>query len=82
MSLPTHKTCSQDTPPDTATKTCAIEVRDIDSRISRERLTLFFGDECRSGGGEIQDLEYNLNRRLAVITFETAEGAVSLKILF
>ena len=54
--------------------TCAIEVKDLDPAITDERLELFFENERRSGGGNIMDLEYDAERRLAVITFETPQG--------
>lgn len=65
-----------DTSLDATTKTCAIEVKDVHPSISEDQLALYFESERRSGGGDIEDLEFDRCRRMAVITFKTPEGII------
>ena len=51
----------------------AVKVSGIDSRTSKDFLSLFFENRHRSGGGEIDDLEYDQEEGWAIITFTDAE---------
>ena len=50
-----------------------VRVSGIDSRTSKDFLSLLFESRHRSGGGEIDDLEYDQEEGLAIITFTDAE---------
>lgn len=54
--------------------TCAIEVKDIDPSITKDRLSMIFNNERCSGGRSIEQLEYDTQGRSAVITFRKPEG--------
>ena len=51
----------------------AVRVSGIKSHTSKECLLLFFENRRSSGGGEIDDLEYDEEEGIAVVTFKDAE---------
>ena len=51
----------------------AVRVSGIKSHTSKDFLQLFFENRRRSGGGEIDDLEYGEEEGIAVATFKDAE---------
>ena len=51
----------------------AVKVSGIDSHTPKDFISLFFENRHRSGGGEIDDLEYDQEEGLAIITFMDAE---------
>jgi hypothetical protein len=53
---------------------CAIRVRGINDKIPEDMLKLFFENERRSGGGDIEDFFVDRPSGFAVITFESREG--------
>jgi hypothetical protein len=55
---------------------CAIEVTGILKKCSTEFISLFFENEKRSGGGPIQEMEFDENSGVAVITFENADSEI------
>lgn len=57
-------------------RTCAIEVRDIDPSITEDMMALYF-ESRRIGGGDIQEIEFDQTRRVAVITFMEPEGGIN-----
>ena len=55
----------------------AVTVSGISSQMSKEFLTLFFENRHKSGGGDIEHLEYDDKDGIAVITFEEADSKFS-----
>ena len=51
----------------------AVRVSGIDSHTSKEFLLLFFKNRLSCGGGKIDDLEYDEDEGIAVVTFKDAE---------
>jgi len=53
---------------------CAIEVAGILKEWTNDSLGLFFENGKRSGGGPIEKIVIDAEQRVAIITFESAEG--------
>lgn len=54
----------------------AIVVCNICPTVPKQTLELYFENK-RSGGSEIQDLEFDVEKRMAVITYSDPKGKVS-----
>lgn len=54
-----------------------IKVTNIPNGTSKYYLEFFFENRRRSGGGEIDHIEYDPDTKSAVITFAEPEGGVS-----
>jgi hypothetical protein len=52
----------------------AVKIRDIPETMSYDVLYLLFENSNKSGGGEIEQLDYTSGCRDAVVTFKDAEG--------
>ena len=55
----------------------AVKVSGISSETSKDFLTIFFENRHRSGGGDIEHVEFDDNDGTAVITFEEADSKFS-----
>lgn len=55
-----------------------LKVTNIPDGTSKDALLFFFENRRKSGGGSIEDLEYDPDTKSAVITFEDPEGGISL----
>lgn len=55
-----------------------IKVTNIPDGTSKDALLFFFENRRKSGGGSVEDLEYDPDTKSAVITFEEPEGKISL----
>lgn len=55
-----------------------IKVTNIPDGTSKDSLLFFFENRRKSGGGSVEDLEYDPDTKSAVITFEDPEGEISL----
>ena len=55
-----------------------IKVTNIPPNTSQDALEFFFENRRRSGGGPIEELEYDPDTKSAVITFEDPEGEISI----
>lgn len=53
---------------------CAVEISGIPKTCSKDLISLFFENEKRSGGGAIQDMIFDADSGVAIITFEKADG--------
>jgi hypothetical protein len=56
------------------TVSCAVRVSGINEKMSEEMLSLYFENEQRTGGGEIEDIFVDKPSGFAVITFKSREG--------
>ena len=56
--------------------TAMIKVTNIPPNTSQDALEFFFENRRRSGGGPIEELEYDPDTKSAVITFEDPEGQI------
>lgn len=54
-----------------------IIVTNIPEGTSQEALKLFFENRWKSGGGSVEDIEYDPDTKAAVITFEERKGRIS-----
>lgn len=54
-----------------------IKVTNIPDGTSKDALLFFFENRRKSGGGSVDDLEYDPDTKSAVITFEEPEGWIS-----
>ena len=55
----------------------AVKVSGFSSQTSKDFLTIFFENRHRSGGGDIEHLEYDDSDGIAVITFDEADSKFS-----
>lgn len=55
-----------------------IKVTNIPDGTSKDALLFFFENRRKSGGGSVEDLEYDPDTKSAVITFEEPEGGIFL----
>lgn len=55
-----------------------LKVTNIPDGTSKDALLFFFENRRKSGGGSVEDLEYDPDTKSAVITFEDPEGEISL----
>ena len=54
----------------------AILVTSLPPDVTDKQIKLFFKNSKKSGGGEVQKVEYDQEARSAVVTFKDAEGSL------
>lgn len=52
----------------------AILVTNLPPNVTDQQIELFFENSKKSGGGEVQRVEYDKEARSAIVTFKDAEG--------
>lgn len=57
-----------------------IKVTNIPGGTSKDALLFIFKDRWKSGGGSVEDIEYNPDTKSAVITFKDPEGGISFNL--
>jgi len=57
------------------TETRTVEVTGLTKRVSQELLIMYFENEAKSGGGNVEDVQI-FDESTAYITFESSEGTV------
>jgi hypothetical protein len=55
-----------------------VRITGISTKTTNDSLLNFFENTRRSGGGEIKDIQLNLEERIADITFASTEGKCSV----
>jgi len=62
---------------DSEALSCAIELTDLAPDMTQEILSMFFQNQKRSGGDQIEDVFYCADEHRAVITFLTPGGRIA-----
>ena len=74
LTTDTDSTCGREAGIDAGT----VEVHDIPTNVSEEKLTMFLENKKRSGGGEILNIDLDGRTRIATVTFKDPQGACLL----
>lgn len=56
-----------------------IKVSKIPQNASEDTVRFFFENKRKSGGGDIEDLDYDTETHTAIITFEEEDGMLTFK---
>jgi len=62
------------TPSDDRNSLCSVEISDIPSNMTQDKLIMFLENTKRSGGGKIAKMQYEEHSRTARVDFEDQKG--------